>query len=123
MQRAGDPGRPCPAQRASESRGYGWPHSRSRAARIGARPAAAHDHSMADNTPPAAISVRRLTKDYDGVHAVAGVGIGIVLQESQPDPGLTVREAVSLYAGYYDHPRPVPETLARVGLESRAPQL
>ena len=132
---------------------------------------------MADNTPPAAISVRRLTKDYDGVRAVAGVGfdiafgeifallgpngagktsvleilegfrprtggdvavlgvdpqegdrswrerIGIVLQESQPDPGLTVREAVSLYAGYYDHPRPVPETLARVGLESRAQQL
>jgi ABC-2 type transport system ATP-binding protein len=132
---------------------------------------------MADNAPPAAISVRRLTKNYDGVRAVAGVRfeiafgeifallgpngagktsvleilegfrprtggdvavlgidpqegdrswrerIGIVLQESQPDPGLTVREAVSLYAGYYDHPRPVSETLARVGLERRAQQL
>ena len=110
---------------------------------------------MNGNGSPAAISVRRLTKDYGATRAVDGVGfeiasgeifallgpngagktsvleilegfrartsgdvtvlgvdpghgdqrwrerIGIVLQESQPDPGLTVREAVSLYAGYY----------------------
>ena len=43
--------------------------------------------------------------------------IGVVLQESQPDPGLTVREAVELYAGYYADPRHVDETLALVGLD------
>ena len=32
--------------------------------------------------------------------------IGIVLQESAPDPGLTVREALELYAGYYSRPDP-----------------
>ena len=42
--------------------------------------------------------------------------IGVVLQESQPDPGLTVREAVELYAGYYADPRGVEETLSLVGL-------
>src|SRR4051794_17718109 len=132
---------------------------------------------MNGNRSLAAISVRRLTKDYGATRAVDGVGfeiasgeifallgpngagktsvleilegfrartsgdvavlgvdpgngdqswrgrIGIVLQESQPDPGLTVREAVSLYAGYYDRPRPVSETLERVGLENNANQL
>src|SRR4051794_34158893 len=43
--------------------------------------------------------------------------IGIVLQESAPDPGLTVREALELYAGYYSQPRSVVETIALVGLE------
>jgi ABC-2 type transport system ATP-binding protein len=46
--------------------------------------------------------------------------VGIVLQESQPEPGLTVRECLELYAGYYEHPRPVSETIALVGLETRA---
>jgi ABC-2 type transport system ATP-binding protein len=46
--------------------------------------------------------------------------IGVVLQESQPDPGLTVREAVELYAGYYSNPRGVEETLALVGLTENA---
>jgi ABC-2 type transport system ATP-binding protein len=132
---------------------------------------------MNGNRSLAAISVRRLTKDYGATRAVDGVGfeiasgeifallgpngagktsvleilegfrartsgdvtvlgvdpghgdqrwrerIGIVLQESQPDPGLTVREAVSLYAGYYERPRPVSETLERVGLENNANQL
>src|SRR3954449_3838079 len=32
--------------------------------------------------------------------------IGIVLQESAPDPGLTVHESLELYAGYYSRPRP-----------------
>ena len=45
--------------------------------------------------------------------------IGIVLQESAPDPGLTVREALELYAGYYSKPRSVVETIALVGLEGK----
>lgn len=46
--------------------------------------------------------------------------IGIVLQESAAEPGLTVRESLELYAGYYSSPRPVDETIALVGLESMA---
>ena len=42
--------------------------------------------------------------------------LGIVLQESAPDPGLTVHESAELYAGYYRAPRAVDETLALVGL-------
>jgi ABC-2 type transport system ATP-binding protein len=46
--------------------------------------------------------------------------IGLVLQESQAEPGLTVRECLELYAGYYRRPRPVDETLAQVELADRA---
>ena len=46
--------------------------------------------------------------------------LGIVLQESSPELGLTVRECLRLYAGYYTAPRGVDETLALVGLEERA---
>ena len=46
--------------------------------------------------------------------------IGVVLQESQPEAELTVRECLSLYAGYYPRPRPVDETLALVGLSEKA---
>jgi ABC-2 type transport system ATP-binding protein len=42
--------------------------------------------------------------------------IGVVLQESEQDPDLTVRETVTEYAGYYPDPRPVDETIALVGL-------
>ncbi|MGN6869624.1 MAG: ABC transporter ATP-binding protein [Solirubrobacteraceae bacterium] len=42
--------------------------------------------------------------------------IGIVLQESFPEPELTVRECVLLYAGYYSAPRDVNDTLVQVGL-------
>ena len=42
--------------------------------------------------------------------------IGIVLQDSVPEPELTVRECVSLYAGYYSAPRDLDDTLAQVGL-------
>jgi hypothetical protein len=34
-----------------------------------------------------------------------------------PDPELTVRECVSLYAGYYSAPRDPDETMAQVALE------
>ncbi len=42
--------------------------------------------------------------------------IGIVLQDSFPEPELTVRECLSLYAGYYSAPRDPDDTLAQVGL-------
>jgi ABC-2 type transport system ATP-binding protein len=42
--------------------------------------------------------------------------IGVVLQESRPEPELSVRECVALYAGYYEHPRAIDETISLVGL-------
>ncbi len=42
--------------------------------------------------------------------------IGIVLQDSEAEPNLTVGECLHLYAGYYHAPRQVDETLALVGL-------
>lgn len=45
--------------------------------------------------------------------------IGVVLQESKPEPELTVEECMSLYAGYYPKSRPVDETLGLVGLADR----
>jgi ABC-2 type transport system ATP-binding protein len=42
--------------------------------------------------------------------------IGVVLQESEPESELTVRECLSLYAGYYPKPRAVDETADLVGL-------
>jgi ABC-2 type transport system ATP-binding protein len=49
--------------------------------------------------------------------------VGVVLQESQPEPGLTVRECLELYAGYYSAPREIGETIALVGLEDKADTL
>jgi ABC-2 type transport system ATP-binding protein len=48
--------------------------------------------------------------------------IGIVLQESEAEPGLTVSECLELYAGYYRAPREVDETLALVALSEQAPE-
>ena len=48
--------------------------------------------------------------------------IGIVLQESEAEPGLSVRECLGLYAGYYPAPRDVDETLALVDLTDQADQ-
>jgi len=42
--------------------------------------------------------------------------VGLVLQECELDPLWTVREAVSLFARFYDAPRPVEETIKLVGL-------
>jgi ABC-2 type transport system ATP-binding protein len=42
--------------------------------------------------------------------------IGMVLQDSLPEPELTVRECLSLYGGYYSAPRDEDDTLTRVGL-------
>jgi ABC-2 type transport system ATP-binding protein len=49
--------------------------------------------------------------------------VGAVLQESQPEPGLTVRECLRLYAGYYESPRSITETIGLVGLEEKADTL
>jgi ABC-2 type transport system ATP-binding protein len=46
--------------------------------------------------------------------------IGIVLQDSLPEPELTVRECLALYAGYYSSPRELDDTLARVALAELA---
>ncbi len=46
--------------------------------------------------------------------------LGIVLQESNAEPGLTVRECLELYAGYYSKPRAVGETVALAGLDKQA---
>jgi len=46
--------------------------------------------------------------------------VGAVLQESNAEPGLTVRECLELYAGYYDKPRSIDETIALVGLAAKA---
>ena len=46
--------------------------------------------------------------------------VGIVLQETALEPFLTVRESLSLYAGYYRAPRSVDEVIGLVGLEGQA---
>jgi ABC-2 type transport system ATP-binding protein len=46
--------------------------------------------------------------------------VGVVLQESEPEPGLSVRECLAMYAGYYRRPRDIDETIALVGLTARA---
>jgi ABC-2 type transport system ATP-binding protein len=45
--------------------------------------------------------------------------IGLVLQECELDPNLTVRETVTLFASFYPHPRPVDETIELAGLRGR----
>jgi ABC-2 type transport system ATP-binding protein len=42
--------------------------------------------------------------------------IGLVLQECELDPTLTVRELVTLFSDFYPSPSPVDETIDRVGL-------
>jgi ABC-2 type transport system ATP-binding protein len=49
--------------------------------------------------------------------------VGAVLQESQAEPGLTVRECLELYAGYYAKPRNITETIELVGLQGKADTL
>ncbi|HZC75977.1 MAG TPA: ABC transporter ATP-binding protein [Gaiellaceae bacterium] len=49
--------------------------------------------------------------------------VGAVLQESNAEPGLTVRESLQLYSGYYLEPRDIDETIALVGLDEKAETL
>ncbi len=46
--------------------------------------------------------------------------IGVMLQQDGLYPALTAREALCLFAGYYERPLPVDELLERVGLTSAA---
>ena len=46
--------------------------------------------------------------------------VGVVLQESEPEPGLTVRECLELYAGYYRTPRDIDGTIGLVSLADKA---
>jgi ABC-2 type transport system ATP-binding protein len=46
--------------------------------------------------------------------------VGVVLQESAPEPGLSVRECLAMYAGFYRAPRDIDQTIALVGLTSQA---
>jgi ABC-2 type transport system ATP-binding protein len=46
--------------------------------------------------------------------------VGVVLQESEPETDLTVRECLALYAGFYTAPRDIDETIELVGLTARA---
>jgi len=49
--------------------------------------------------------------------------VGAVLQESNAEPGLTVRESLQLYSGYYLEPRDIDETISLVGLDEKADTL
>ncbi len=46
--------------------------------------------------------------------------IGVVLQQSEMWPNLTVRETHAIFAGYYHAPRDVDEVIALVGLQEKA---
>src|SRR4029079_15905205 len=46
--------------------------------------------------------------------------IGVVLQQSEMWPNLTVRETHAIFAGYYREPRDVDEVVALVGLREKA---
>src|SRR5215831_21337719 len=56
--------------------------------------------------------------------ATAGGGwrdrVGVVLQESEPEPGLSARECLALYAGLHRAPRDIDQTIALVGLTGKA---
>ena len=45
--------------------------------------------------------------------------IGVVLQQSQLWPNLTVAETHRMFAGYYEHPRNVNEVISLVGLDEK----
>jgi ABC-2 type transport system ATP-binding protein len=45
--------------------------------------------------------------------------IGLVLQDSQLEPTLTVRETVTMFSDFYPQPRPVDETIELVGLKEK----
>jgi len=49
--------------------------------------------------------------------------VGVVSQEPEPEPGLSVRECLAMYAGFYHAPRDIDETIALVGLTEKAAAL
>jgi len=58
---------------------------------------------------------------YDPARAERGFRerIGVVLQQSQLYPNLTVRETHRMFAAYYDDPRDVDEVISLVGLQEK----
>ena len=48
--------------------------------------------------------------------------VGFVLQQAKPDAYLSVRESLGLFAGYYESPRPIEETIDLIGLGEAADQ-
>jgi ABC-2 type transport system ATP-binding protein len=46
--------------------------------------------------------------------------VGVVLQEAEPEPGLSVRECLAMYAGFYRAPRDIDQTIALAGLAGQA---
>ena len=77
-----------------------------------------HDRGDPRRLPASAPTARSACSGHDP--ATAGGAwrdrVGVVLQESEPEPGLSVRECLALYAGYYRAPRDIDETIALVGL-------
>ena len=64
--------------------------------------------------------VRVLGSDPDRPEPEFRERIGVVLQQSQLWPNLTVRETHGIFAGYYRAPRDVGEVIALVGLGEKA---
>jgi ABC-2 type transport system ATP-binding protein len=64
--------------------------------------------------------IRVLGVDPDHADRAWRARIGIVLQEGQAQPELTVRETFALWAAYYPGPRPIEETISLAGLEEKA---
>src|SRR5437773_1131501 len=71
---------------------------------------------------PSAGQVRVLDSDPAGAGRAWRQRIGVVLQDCNLQPELTVRESLELYAGYYEAPRSVDDTIALVGLEDQGDQ-
>lgn len=65
---------------------------------------------------PDAGSVRVLGRDPVAEASSVVPRIGVMLQSGGVYPGMGAREALGLFASYYDDPAPVDELLARVGL-------
>ncbi|MDT7538906.1 MAG: type transport system ATP-binding protein [Actinomycetota bacterium] len=63
-----------------------------------------------------AVSVLGLTPHVKETALELRRQVGIVLQEIAVEPYLTVREAITRNAGYYEHPRDVDDVLETVGL-------
>jgi ABC-2 type transport system ATP-binding protein len=66
---------------------------------------------------PSAGTVRVLDLDPVADAAALVPRIGVMLQSGGVYPGMSAREALALFASYYDDPAPVDELLQRVGLD------
>ncbi len=65
-------------------------------------------------------TVRMLGLDPVADHARVVPSLGVMLQEGGVYPGIRAREAVELFAAFYEDPHDPAELLERVGLSSRA---